>query len=80
MQDLLNEYPKAIATLLIGVAVTYLTGKIPEAFLNPGIVSAAQTIVGGGAAILFGRFIRLTKGEAEVVKNIEKEESKDQLK
>lgn len=80
MQDLINEYPKAIATLLIGVAVTYLTGKIPEAFLSPGIVSAAQTIVGGAAAIAFGRFIRLTKNEAEVVKKIEKEESKVQLK
>ena len=69
MENLINEYPKAIAALLIGVSVTYLTGKISPEYLSPVVIQSAQLILTGIAATIFGRFIRLTRTEAKVLKD-----------
>ena len=70
METIVKEYPKAIASLCVGIAVTYLTGKIPEGFLSPSIIEAAQVVIAAGTTILLGRFTRLTKSEATVINKI----------
>lgn len=69
MENLINEYPKAIASLLIGVAVTYLSGKIPDEYLSPAVIQSAQVVIAGITMTIFGRFIRLTKTESEILKD-----------
>lgn len=76
---LLKEYPKAISTMLVGIAVTYLTGKIPDEYLSTENINTFQMIIGGLAVYLFGRFQRLTKSEAELLNETEKKESRNQV-
>ena len=79
MNELIEEYPKAISRLVVGVAVTFLTGKIPPEILSPEIVSSAQTIIAGITVYLVGRFTRFPKSEVAVIKEAEKEEDRNQL-
>ena len=65
--NLLTEYPKAIASLVVGVLVTVLTGVVGSDYLSPANVNAAQIIIGGAATLLLGRYTRLPKSEAVVI-------------
>lgn len=69
MDEILKEYPKAIASFLTGIVVTYLTGKIPTEYLSQEIISAAQVILGSASFLVLGRFTRLSKTEAEEIKS-----------
>lgn len=79
MDNLINEYPKAIASFVIGALVTYLAGKVPEDLLSPPMVQSAQVIVATIAFTVFGKYIRLTKTEAETLKGEENLLDKNQL-
>ena len=69
--NLINEYPKAIASFVIGALVTYLTGKVPGDLLSPPMIQSAQVIVATIAFSIFGKYTRLTKTEAETLKTVE---------
>jgi hypothetical protein len=80
MDNFINEYPKAIARFAIGLIVTYLTGKIPDAWLSPEIIQSAQVIIAAFAFTIFGKYIRLSKSEAETLEAVESSEERDHLK
>lgn len=61
--NFLYEYKKAIITLLVGVVV-FLLRKVLGEVLTPELITAIELIIAG----LFGRFIRMTKSEAEQLK------------
>lgn len=66
MNHFIEEYPKAISRFIIGIAVTYLTGKIPAELMSPEVVSAAQVIVATLTVYLVGRYTRFAKSNIPV--------------
>jgi len=71
MENLIEQYPKAITTFIVGVAVVFLTGRIPAEYLAPEIVNTAQTLIGGLVVLGLGRFTRLKKTEATLLTKAE---------
>lgn len=62
--NLLQEYPKALTMLVMGVILYFVKPYVPELF-SPEIQGALELLVGGLVIFLFGKFSRLSKSEAE---------------
>lgn len=74
--EILKEYPKMISTVVVGILVTYLTGKIPNEYLSPENVTYAQTLIGAVFTFYAGKFFKLSKTEAVIFNQIKKESEK----
>lgn len=63
---MLNEYPKAITTLITGLVIFLIQKYLPEAF-NGELASQVYTIVFGIVVFFLGRFLRMSKTDAEAL-------------
>lgn len=75
----LKENPKRLATFLVGIFLYYGAKHIPAELLSPENVTLIQEVI---AVVVFtgiGYFSRLTKSESELLTEIEKDNSKNQI-
>lgn len=68
MENFIKEYPKLLATVIVGSLAVFLSGKISAEYLAPALTEPIVILMTGVVAGIGGYFSRLTKSKARILK------------
>lgn len=77
--EFLKQYQKALATLGAGILIMFASKFLPADLIPFLDKPTIEMLLTGVIAIVFGRYIRLTKDEAEVLNEINKSDNRNQV-
>jgi len=77
MNEFILENPKAIVTAFTGIVLFVIQKYVFD--LSPEVEGYVNIILPSLFLMLLGRYTRITKSEAELLNEINKEDSRDQL-